>query len=130
MKIVIHRFAVLLGAMLLASVWCGCETTSSSENDVRINPSSARIRKGESITFTASGGFEYRWSLGNTTIGTLSNVDGSSTTYTSVEAPTTNEALIQTLVVNSTIEGSPSGTSTNTGSAFVQSAEALITHIE
>lgn len=119
--------AALLGLALLQT---GCEVDSATENNVSISPSSARLDVGESATFTASGGFDYEWSLadGKETWGTLSTRRGPTTTYTSRHTPATNaQDDVQVLTVTSFIQGQSSVSGTN-GTAYAQTAEAFIYH--
>jgi hypothetical protein len=114
--------AGLLCALLLAA---GCEVESSTA-DVNITPSSATLHHGESRTFTANGGYEYRWSLKEPTWGMLSTLTGPETTYTSRYTPTgTNTVASQTLTVTSTITGVPQNNATN---SYSETATAIIVH--
>ncbi|OVE76210.1 hypothetical protein BVX97_02130 [bacterium E08(2017)] len=115
-------------------VFTGCDTESVDENNVAITPGSATIAVGESVTFTASGGFEYEWSLANSPDewGSLSNTKGPSTTYTSLKNSSSNSAAAtRALTVRSYITGSgeSSNTTQNTSYSSTHSAEAYITHI-
>lgn len=115
----------LLAVMTLGViVFVGCET-ESADAPVHINPAAATVLKGESVTFTASGGYDYKWSLSNNEIGHLSTSTGKSTVYTSL-SDTDNQ---QTLTLTSTIDGTSTGTSTNTFS-YAQTTTAVINHIE
>ena len=107
-----------------AVLFNGCETTSAAQKP-EITPSSASIRSGEEIAFVASGGFEYTWSLKDETIGRLDTRRGSRVVYKSLYEPAFSNNAIQILTVSSTISGS-SGTTNS--EAYVQTAEAYITH--
>ena len=109
----------------------GCEVDSATET-ILITPSAVNVSKGQSVQFTASGGYEYTWSLGSsgtasTVMGTLSSTRGPTVTYTSLYTPTTSNAVTETLTVSSIISGD--ATSTNTSSAMQGSAAAIITHL-
>lgn len=116
----------------------GCETEDAASNNVTISPANVRVRLGETVTFTASGGYEYRWSLsggdstnggGGDAWGDLSTTRGPTTTYTSRQAPTT-ENVVRTLTVTSFITGSGTGGDSNsTGEVYERTAEAFITHV-
>jgi hypothetical protein len=112
-----------LGVCLCLS---GCEAQSANAS-ISVEPSSAVLRMGESVEFTASGGYDYRWSLDDTTIGTLSNTTGPTTTYTSLVSPAEGTTLPQVLHCTSFIEGASGGTTNNT--ATETSVEVYINHI-
>lgn len=63
----------------------GCETDSADEISVSISPNYAKLKAGQSITLTASGGWNYRWSVRPSTAGSLSRTAGDSVVYTAVE---------------------------------------------
>lgn len=112
----------------------GCDTESVDENNIYITPETATIAEGESISFTATGGFEYRWSLGADGTGTwatLSNREGPSTIYTSLRNSASNGVpTVRTLLVSSYIVGTGSASNANEASyAETHTAEAYITHI-
>jgi hypothetical protein len=125
MKTVITRLSVLLLLPLLF-MQTGCETESAAVNNVRISPESINISKGESIEFTAVGGYVYTWSLedNDASWGRISTRDGETTVYTSLKDATTN-TVVRVLTVSSVIEGS--GTASN-DTAAVQTGEAYISH--
>lgn len=123
-KIVIILAFLLIVAVTIAIT--GCEIESASANNVSITPSSVGIREDESVEFTASGGYEYTWSLDEESWGVLSDKTGSKTTYTSRYDPGTNTtAKVQVLTVTSTITGS-SGTNS---SPYEMTAEAYVEHL-
>jgi hypothetical protein len=111
-------------ALALGLGWVGCETQSATSK-VTIDPSSATVSAGQSITFTASGGYNYTWSLSDHTLGTLSTTTGDSTTYTSLYDPGPSNSAVQVLTVASSIAGS---SSTN-GAPAEWTAEVYINHI-
>ena len=122
----LYIFTACSIAFIIASFLTGCETKSASSS-VSITPDSTTIIIGQSITFTASGGYEYSWSLENNSWGTLSNLKGSSTVYTSRYNPGTNSTpATQIITVQSSIEGSSGGTNANTYSV---TATAIISHL-
>jgi hypothetical protein len=125
---IISVFGLLLSAILFVT---GCEVDSATETII-INPSTVTVREGQSVAFTAEGGYEYTWSLSSsgsasTVMGTLSSTRGASITYTSLYNPTTSNAVTEILSVSSTIPGD--ATSTNSSSALQGSASAIITHL-
>jgi plastocyanin len=129
------KFRVLVIGVL-ASLSCaiclfivpGCDVASSTESLV-INPSSAVMSPGQTVTFTVSGGYSYTWSLDpNDGSGSLSALSGSQVTYTCLA---TNIGTTPKLVrVASTIEGSgeTSTTSTYTNEAYEVDGQAQITY--
>jgi hypothetical protein len=122
-----HIAGPIAGAVA-ALLWAvGCEVDSSTA-DILIRPSSASLRYGETQTFTAIGGYEYRWTLQYPEWGTLSERTGPETTYTSRYTPSgTNAVANQTLTCTSTISGIPQNGGTNANS-YVETATAIITH--
>ena len=114
--------SLLAMAALSAVVFSGCETESANA-PIYINPSAATVSGGESVTFTAEGGYDYKWSLSDTGLGYLSASTGPTTVYTAIG---TNGQ--QTLTLTSTIAGADSGTSSNSVS-YNQSTTTIINHI-
>jgi hypothetical protein len=115
----------LLALALFAVTGCEDVKAKPATGKVEITPDSVAIRVGHAITFTASGGYEYTWSLEEESWGTLSTRSGDQTTYTSTYAPGSNTNATQILHVSSTI---PGNTSTNTAPSQ-WSAESYITHL-
>ena len=113
--------------MAAAGLFCGCETDAAS-SPIEITPSSATISQGQSLTFTASGGYEYRWALGTSGLGVLSTTRGQQTTYTATAASGEGTNFTQTLTCTSTITGTGGDSGTNS-SSYQASAEAIITHM-
>lgn len=118
LKLLLPVLTVALLTIAGLTVWSGCEIGSATEN-IYIEPSSVRLEKDQSQTFTVSGGYDYTWSLspedgsgqlntrhGDTVIFTLLKDSSSETTNSSA-------GTIQ-IICNSLISGSPSSTiSTN-----------------
>lgn len=123
----------LLSFLALAVVFMnGCEVDSASET-IYITPDVVTVKKGQSVQFTASGGYEYTWKLEGsssnsaTVLGILSSTRGSTVTYTSLYTPTSsNVTEKETLTVSSMISGDSRGT--NTTSSMQDSATATIYH--
>ncbi len=67
-------------------MFSGCEAKPADE-EIVISPSTATISLGQSITFTASGGYDYRWELKHEDWGYLSTRSGPTTTYTAAVRP-------------------------------------------
>jgi len=114
--ILVCSLALLLPA-LLALV--GCETQSADERPV-ITPSAAVIRKGQSIEFTATSGYQFQWRLKNENWGVLSSRTGDRVVYTSVYQPGSNTTdITQILTATSIIPGSGVVASNLMGEAFI-----------
>ena len=121
MRKFIALFAFAALAVFVVSL-TSCETESVN-GSISISPSTVQLEKDESATFTASGGYEYSWTLSDESLGILSSRSGASTTYTSRYDPGSNNAsVIQILTVSSTIAGQ------NTSQALA-TAEAQIEHM-
>jgi hypothetical protein len=118
------RVLAALAAILLAVT--GCDDAEPANETVSIEPSSAPIKIGQSVSFAASGGYNYTWSLQNAGWGYLSSLTGPQVTYTSLYDPT--NAQVQVLRVVSTIPDLHRGV-TNTVPDVESSAEAYITHM-
>jgi hypothetical protein len=111
----------------------GCEVDSAAARP-KIDPSYAVVHEGESVALTASGGYEYEWSLSSPSWGILSSRTGNPIVYTSTFEPASNATeVIQTVRVRSWIPGSgASGGSSNApggSSGYQQTAEAQIRHM-
>lgn len=132
-KLFYQIFGVVVGGLSLLTL-CGCEIGSADES-VTINPDSATITKGQSVTLTASGGYVYRWSLAHDDWGILNTRSGNQVVYTSLYQPSGTLPASQIITVTSTFteNGNPGGGS-DTNSASVStgtahSASAYITHM-
>jgi hypothetical protein len=131
---------IVAAATLAASILIvGCDTEPSTENNVRIAPARVELRRGESQEFTASGGYDYTWSLeGGGTIdewGWLSEAHGDRTVYTSTKNSDSTQTL-RGIMVTSTISGSGTTSGTigtngtpNGGTGYSKSAEAFVVHL-
>lgn len=119
----------VVGAFFIAS----CDT-QSADTQVTITPSSATIHSGQAITLTASGGYDYRWSLSDRNLGFLNTSVGPQVVYTATSATGTgSNGNVQVVTVVSFIEGSATSHTTNELSSYNQSAtataEAYITQL-
>lgn len=100
-------FVVAALAAMGFGITAGCEAQSSREA-VIITPSTATVKKGQSVSFTASGGHEYWWELKYEGWGTLSTKRGPTTVYTALVTPgVSNAVLNQVLTCISVIPGTP-----------------------
>ncbi len=105
--------AVAVCSFLLAGLmmWAGCEADSSKESVV-ISPQSVVVRRGQTVQFQASGGYDYKWSLSpDDGSGALNTFMGDTVIYTCLA--TNIGSWPKKVMVTSTIEGSSTG-STNT----------------
>lgn len=94
-----------------AMVWSGCEADSASQA-VTITPQSVVVKKGQSVQFQASGGYDYKWSLSpNDGSGILNTKVGSTVIYTCIA--TNIGTYPKQIKVVSTIEGTSSGGTSN-----------------
>jgi len=109
-------------------LFSGCETESVANNDLRISPSSVGLYKDQYADFTASGGYEYTWSLENPTWGVLSSLTGPTTRYTDRYDPGSNgnASVVQVLTVTSVIQ---SGSSSNGTAVGLSTGTAQIEHL-
>lgn len=125
------RWGLLVGLGLggaMAALLAGCEVESSEDQILTIQPTSATVRKNESVSFTVSGGFHYRWGLKYEHLGMLNRRDGPTVIYTAGPIPTN---VVQELYVQSYIEGSKGGAPTNISGTNVSGrvmARAYIMH--
>lgn len=102
--------AFLVVGLIMAA---GCDTDSAS-SAVDVSPSSVVLSLGESADFTASGGYDYTWSLDpDNGSGKLDTRKGSTVTYTCLNTNGSNPTKV---VVTSTIEGTSAKSSTTTTS--------------
>ena len=122
------RTLIAISLSAACALLIGCDSDSATSK-VSISPSSVTVEKGNSIEFTASGGYEYTWSLaedsaGASAYGILSNRTGQKTTYTSLRNAS-SDPVVRVLTVTSTIEGSD-----NTNSSPDEwTTQAYITHM-
>ena len=128
MKKILASILIPLAAACLLTI-CGCETDSANA-PVYITPSSVSVAPGQSVEFTASGGYDYKWGLSDGTLGTLSTRSGPITVYTAgSHIGSTNATLAQVLTLTSTIAGQATGgTITTNQTPYTAQAEAYITH--
>ncbi len=112
------KLAAAIAASASIAAVSGCESAGESTN-ISISPSSASIGLNQSIALTASGGWDYRWSLADGSYGRLSSTSGESVVYTATQIGVT-----QTVTVTG-MTGEGTGSSTN-GTAKVYTATATI----
>jgi len=109
----------------LAFMLTGCEVSSASRQ-IEIQPNSATLKYGDSVTLSALYGYIYNWSLSDNTMGTLNTRQGQQVIYTNMTDPAT--PVVQIVTVTSTFsDNNSSGTGSN--APAVHTAEAYITHI-
>jgi hypothetical protein len=128
-KLVIGACFGLIGAATL--LLTSCETESVSNNNLTVTPSSVGLRNGDTAVFTASGGFDYTWSLQTPSWGSLSAVTGPTTTYTDRYDPGSNGnvSAVQVLTLTSSIRGANSsgGGSSSNATTISTNADVLNT---
>ena len=125
---VILMVTLIFATGAVALFQSGCETSSAAQGPT-IDPPSVTLSAGQSQTFTASGGYDYTWSLQTEGVGTLTPRTGSIVVYTA-PSTTTNSTASQTITVKSSIQGSSAGTgstsTTNSSPAYTESATASV----
>ena len=126
----------IVGIMLTGG---SCSTEPTSENNVQITPSRVELGRGESQEFTASGGYDYAWSLDNGGAadewGWISPTRGPRTVYTATRnGADASNGTIRVLTVTSFIEGSGSTDAQSSSNApvttttYAKTAEAFVVH--
>lgn len=128
--IIMKKPAILFSALAAISLafLAGCEDEPIAGHAVEINPSYARVRLNQSVTLTASGGWNYRWTLDNRDAGTLSATTGRSVVYTARKEGVTQHVTVTGNGSSSTSSGS-SGTNDVASSSEIFSATATIEHV-
>lgn len=90
---------MLIGSAALLST--GCETESVSSSSISVSPSSATLTSSApSVQLTASGGWNYRWSISNESYGALDKTSGSTVTYTAYSFGDGTNSLEQMITVS------------------------------
>lgn len=84
-----HAVFSCLGAIAVLMLSFGCETESSDSASVTVTPSFVKLTIGASVTLSVSGGWDYHWSLQDTSCGSLSSSSGSSVVYTATRGSVT-----------------------------------------
>jgi len=109
----------------LALLLAGCEVESAGHR-IEIDPNSATIKYGQTLTLNALYGYVYDWSLSDTSIGILNTRRGQQVIYTSMTDPAS--PVVQVVTVTSTFsDNTDSGAGSN--APVVHTANAYITHI-
>lgn len=95
---------VLLVAAIatISLAFFGCENESAGSGGLSVSPSFAKLRSGQSVVLSASGGDSYGWSLENSSYGHLSASTGSSVTYTATSEPVTQHVTVYSTLGSST----------------------------
>lgn len=115
-----------MAGMCLGVVSCEDLHLEPGQEGPSISPQEVTVNKGQSVTFTASNGYEYQWKLDREDWGTLSARTGPQTVYRSLREPASSDTVeVQTLRLRSTLPGA-SGTN---GQAYLREAEAYIKHV-
>jgi hypothetical protein len=115
------RYAPALGASAIQKVYVAGEGALGSSNLVgmtgvafithisgllSVSPSTATLRQGESVTFTAGGGGIYTWTLETPAYGILSKSTGNQVKYTSQYASADGKSVVQKITITSDNGGS------------------------
>jgi hypothetical protein len=124
-----------VSAVVVALVGCDVSDAKSASEPITVEPASAVLAKGQSQEFTASGGYDYRWTLSDQSVGVLNPRTGNRVVFTALKTGISSNALQTTvsIIVTSTIDGaSPSSVDNSTNGVDVSrsyraTAEALVT---
>lgn len=121
MKHLLHLLPAVLLAALGFVASCENEKTAGDGDAVlEVSPSYARLRRGASVTLTASGAKAFVWELEDPSIGSLSARHGKSVVYTAQVCQP--EDVTQTVHVYSGVTSSTNGT---TSARYAGSATIL-----
>jgi len=99
----------LVGVLLFS----GCETESVTQTDIKVEPNYAGLPVGQSMTLTASGWNNYRWSLSESSIGHLSAYTGRSVVYTATAGRGSTQTITATADASVSTTESSTSSSTN-----------------
>lgn len=99
-------------ASLCLITGCDINGSDSADSPITVSPSSVTLTKGQSQEFTASGGYEYTWSMSQSG-GKLNTTKGPSVVFTLLS---TNGTMPIKVIAKSTISGTSSGTPSTTNS--------------
>ena len=114
-RIIALACAAAAGLLTAALILSGCEVDKSGGTEVQITPAFAKVTTGQSVSFTATGGFVYHWSLSpNDGTGVLNTKLGDTVVYTCLRSVSNS---VQTLHVVSTFEGLTTAPSNGTWQA-------------
>ena len=127
LKLLLPCLAVMLFAAAGMTIWSGCEVGSATES-IYVDPSSVVLEKGQFQTFTASGGYDYTWSLNPEGAGKLNVRHGDTVVFEMLADPGSSSNGSGMVAINCTsfIPGTPLGSaSTNSNSGgYSQTATA------
>ena len=71
--------AISAAALVLAG---GCESEKDYDSEISISPAACKLNVNQSKVFTATGGENFRWTVSNPELGSLSSTAGSTVIYT------------------------------------------------
>ena len=77
----IRRSLCAISALALV-IAGGCESEKGYDSEIAISPVACKLNVNQSKVFTATGGENFRWSLKDPALGSLSSTAGSSVIYT------------------------------------------------
>lgn len=112
--------ALCAGVAAALALSAGCESAES--NDVVIRPGHAEVAKGGSVGLSAAGWDNFRWSLSDPNLGTLSATVGRSVVYTATAAGEATQRVTATA-----IGSGASGSSSTNGTSSVAGYSATAT---
>lgn len=69
-------------AAIAAIALCGCETESAGDVSITLTPTYAALEPGQTVVFTATGGWNYKWGISDSALGTLDKYQGGQVVYT------------------------------------------------
>lgn len=124
MKRFLLPFAAACACAAVLAFSSGCESAES--NDVVIHPGHAEVAKGGQVGLTATGWDNFRWSLSDTGLGTLSATVGRSVVYTATAAGEGVQHVTATAIGSGSSGSSSTNSVSNASVGF--SATATITH--
>ena len=126
LKLLLPCLAVAMLAAAGMTIWSGCEVGSATET-IYVDPSSVVLEQGQFQTFTASGGYDYTWSLSPEGAGKLNVRHGGTVVFEMMADPgsSSNGAGTVQIICTSTITGAPQdGTGTNSQPGYIETAIA------
>lgn len=115
-------FAVAASAFVL-----GCETLDEDgpDNVLQISPSYVSRKLNQSVVLTARGGANYRWSVADSSYGSINATVGESVIYTVRKVPAAGAEFVQTITLTGTTDLNPTGNASNaTATASVRHVPA------
>lgn len=119
--------ALVLAAASLSALVAGCE--SGDSYSISVSPNYAKLKPGQSVTLTASGWDNYKWSLDNESGAHLSGTTGKSVVFYAEKTGgggSNSVSSVYNVVATAVGSGSSSGSGTNSVSSAGYTAKAKI----